>query len=261
MAALHSYFDGSYTGRKWTEGGFVTLAGFAADDSMWAEFDVNWKRILADNRNRPSAAYLHMKEAAHLEGEFSIRNGWNLKKVSFLINDLLMYLGSMDKLRFHEFACTIDLSAQAKIENEGIELEDPITRCNRLCPEAVLQWYFVKYPDKVIHSAYFFFDRDEPFEEPFRKKWSSEIDTKLDRNFVPHDIIWSIIKSVTSAITREQPALQAADLLAWASNRAAGPKDRSFGHVELLLKGIVGNTWSYWGEPELRTGRMNLPKF
>src|SRR5208282_3532606 len=41
LIALESYFDGSNEG-GWLNGSFITLAGFAADDSIWTEFDERW---------------------------------------------------------------------------------------------------------------------------------------------------------------------------------------------------------------------------
>ena len=66
------------------------LAGFGAEDSTWKEVDKEWRRILGDTSMRPRAEYLHMREAASLEGEFNFRKGWNQKKVNSLVMDLLM---------------------------------------------------------------------------------------------------------------------------------------------------------------------------
>lgn len=83
LIGLESYFDGSYSGKSWTEGDFISLAGQATDDSLWKEFDVEWKRILDDDTAHPKALYLHMKEASALSGKvFTWKNGWNRKKLN-----------------------------------------------------------------------------------------------------------------------------------------------------------------------------------
>lgn len=258
LIALKAYFDGSYTGRAWTEGGFLTLAGFAAEESIWTDFDCEWQRILTDDRSRPRASYLHMREAAHLKGEFSIRNGWNLRKVESLIVDLLRYFQTLDKQRFRQFACTVDLSAHERLAAEGLKLEDPISRCNRSCPEIVLAWYATKYPG-IVHSLHYYFDQEEPFEERFREKCDEEKNKKLGVS--ASEMFWSLIRTVANADMRVTPPLQAADLLAWASNRSASKKvgEASFTQVEPFMKNLIPSTWSFWGEPELRQGRMIKP--
>jgi len=257
--SIEAYFDGSYVGKDWRDGGFVTLAGFAATDLIWRDFDKEWSAILNDDtRGRPKAPYLHMRELAALEGPFNFRNGWNLKRTQVLINDLLMYLQKIDKKRFRTFACTIDLEAYRKVKAEGlVKLDDPIDICNDKCPATVLGWMSLKeyYPD-LIHSAHYFFDKDEPFKERFEKRWITE-----KENYLPASgshYFWSIIKSVAITDMRDHPALQAADLLAWASNRKAAKKgaDDSFANLEPFMKLLLPTTWSFWGEDELRIGRM-----
>src|SRR5207249_1571332 len=49
--------------RSLVSGLLITLAGFATEDNIWAEFDQQWRAILGDNSRRPKATYLHMKEA------------------------------------------------------------------------------------------------------------------------------------------------------------------------------------------------------
>ncbi|MGO9642964.1 MAG: hypothetical protein ACLP1Y_16845 [Candidatus Acidiferrales bacterium] len=235
----------------------MTLAGFAAEDSLWADFDINWRRILGDNRKRPKAAYLHMREAVHCKGEFSHHNGWNLSKVQSLLLDLLQYLKTVDKQRFRQFSCTIDLEAQKKLQQEGLDLEDPIDRCNRLCPEMVLNWYMAKHPALIIHSAHYFFDLDEPFEERFKAKWVAEKNRNILLSFEPQHFIWSLVKSVTASLMRDTPPLQAADLLAWSSNRSAsGNPDASFMLLEPLLRSLIPSSWSFWKEEDLRAGKL-----
>ena len=45
----------------------LTLAGHVAKDEDWAEFEQGWDKILASHK--PSAKYMHMKEAMALRGE------------------------------------------------------------------------------------------------------------------------------------------------------------------------------------------------
>jgi hypothetical protein len=43
---LRAYFDGSNSGGDWRTANFITLASFAADDSVLSAFNDDWKRIL-----------------------------------------------------------------------------------------------------------------------------------------------------------------------------------------------------------------------
>lgn len=251
--ALEAYFDGSYTGQGWTSGSLVTLAGFATDDTIWVEMYDRWRAILGDGSKRPKAKYLHMKEAVHLEGEFSHRNGWNIQKVFSLVTDLLMYLQTLDKQRFRQFACTVDLVAHRKLSAEGHQLNDPIVICNDHCPYSVLAWYLTAHPAEIIHSAHYFFDQGEPFEESFRQKWIEEKQRMISPGGL--DMFWSVIKSVGSADMRSKPALQAADLLAWATNRSLSnpANEPALGNrLEYIMKQIIPSSWIFWNEKKLR---------
>jgi hypothetical protein len=256
--ALASYFDGSYIGRSWTDGSFVTLAGFAAEDTIWAHFNDRWQAILDDDSKRPKTKYLHMSEAVHLKREFSHRNGWDVQKVFALVTDLLMYMQTLDKQRLRQFACTVDLKVHRKLLAEGRKLNDPIEICNEYCPYSVLAWYVTKYPG-VIHSAHYFFDKDEPFQEAFREKWSEEKERRISPGGA--DMFWSLIKSVASAAMRSTPALQAADLLAWATNRilSKAPDEPALGkHLEHIMKQIIPSSWILWDEKKfMETGPLD----
>jgi hypothetical protein len=250
--ALESYFDGSNTG-GWEHGSVVTLAGFAADDTIWTEFDEGWKAILGDSSRRPSVDHLHMRRAAHLLFPFDYKHGWNMQRVGFLIADLLMYLQTIDKKRFRQFACTVDLEAYRRVAAEGLVQDSPITVCLNNCPYGVLSWYVVDYPG-LIHSAHFFFDENEPFMQPFEDKWTLE----KNRLVAPggSDMFWSLIKTVTTATMKDKPALQAADLLAWASNRAyTANADRAevpFRYLEHIMKEVIPSMWCVWNEDRFR---------
>ena len=258
LVSLESYFDGSAHG-DWCSGTLVTLAGFAADDSVWAEFDREWWGILhQSNERRPSAPYLHMREATKGKGPFTYKNGWSLKKVGNLVTDLLMFMQNLDKRRFHQFGCTIDLSAYRKLIAEGFSFNNPIDICNEFCPFTVLAWYHGYYPG-LIHSAHYFFDVDEPFMAPFEARWKSEKGNFLDPTALRE--VWGLIKTVATANMRDRPAMQAADLLAWSSNRRMLPKDElAFKHLEPVMKSIIPSTWILFDEQTMRARHLSIKK-
>ena len=246
LIALEAYFDGSNVG-GWDNGKTVTLAGFAADDSVWQDVDKEWRRILDDSSKRPQAEYLHMREAVHLEKEFSPHKGWTIAKVGGLVVELLNYLQHVDKQRFRMFWCTVDLDAHKRLRAEGLNLADPIQICID-CPTLVLDWFWVKWPG-VIHAAHFFFDVDEPFRAPFEDKWKAE----SSLSFNGSDYFWSLLKTVTTAKMQDKPGLQAADLIAWAVNRKfAVQKDAAFSGIEALMWNVIPSSSILWDEQKLR---------
>jgi hypothetical protein len=192
-----------------------------------------------------------MKEASALDGKvFTWRNGWNRKKVESLVMALLEYLQTLDKQRFHQFACSIDLKACRKLRGEGFTIPDPVDICNGHCPESVLVWFVTSYPG-VIGDAHYFFDNSEPFKVPFEERWTKEKQNVLDLS--PRCHYWQLIKSVTTADMKEHPALQAADLLAWASNRVLTAPDGAFAkHLEWIMKEIIPSSWIVFDEARLR---------
>ena len=230
----------------------MTLAGFAADDSIWADFDNEWNRILSQsNDRRPSAPYLHMREATKLKGPFTYKNGWNLRRVGNLVTDLLMYMQHVDKQRFRQFGCTVDLDAYRRLTAEGFAFNDPIDICNEFCPFSVLAWYWCDFPG-LIHTARYFFDIDEPFKAPFVSRWEWESGNVFDITSMRE--AWSVIKAVDSADMRQKPAMQAADLLAWSTNRKlAGDSDTAFKHCEPIMKAIIPSSWLVLDEANLRS--------
>lgn len=257
LIGLESYFDGSYTGKNWREGDYISLAGQATEDGVWKEFDEKWDEILGGEGKRPKAPYLHMREANANEGPFSWRNGWNRKKVEALVVALLEHLQTQDKKRFHQFACSIDLRAHRKLITEGFTLPDPVDICNGHCPESVLVWYVTSYPG-VIADQHYFFDISEPFKQPFEDCWKKEKQNVLDLS--PRCHYWQLVQTVTTADMKKKPALQAADLLAWASNRVLSAPEGAFAkHLEYVMKQIIPSSWVVFNEQRLREELIRKP--
>lgn len=192
-----------------------------------------------------------MREVAHLEKEFSHQNGWNMEKAGFFVVDLLQYLQTLDKNRFRQFALTVDLDAHRKLLTAGVALRNPIEICID-CPYTVLAWWVTEYPG-IIHSAHYVFDQGEPFEEPFTRRWTFEKERLVSPGGA--DAFWQLIKTVTSADMKQQPGLQVADMLAWATNRvlSIGSGEGTFKHLEPIMKKIIPSAWTLWDEQKLRT--------
>jgi hypothetical protein len=244
LIAFESFFDGSGSEKN---APFLTLAGMAADDSMWSEFNKGWNDILQSND--PPAVYMHMHEAMPLKEEFDQRKGWTNKKIYNLCYKLLKIMSEMDKTRFRQFLCTIDMDAYRKLESEGLKMDSPVEICSK-CPETVLSWYVTKYPG-VIQNLHFFFDQGEPFKDVFEKTWIANKANVLGSHGA--DIFWGLLKTVTTADMRDHPALQAADMLAWSVNRDLTSKyDRPFKAWAHIMHQVIPTTGILWDENRLR---------
>jgi hypothetical protein len=57
-------------------------------------------------------------------------------------------------------------------------------------------------------------------------------------------------------VMKKTPPLQAADLLAWSSNRAAStePGQSLFQGIEITMKAVIPSIWKFWGELQMRDG-------
>jgi hypothetical protein len=106
--AINSYFDGSHSGEGWHRARFITLAGFAIDDSLLEDFNHNWNAVLGDDSHRPVTQYLHLRELRKREGAFGTDRGWTDELRGRLIIDLLQYLQTVDKKRCRMFTCSVD---------------------------------------------------------------------------------------------------------------------------------------------------------
>ena len=244
---LASYCDGSADGsaNQW-----LSLAGMISEDSIWGGFDNGWNKIL---HNRvPAAEYCHMREATKLKDEFDWRKGWNAIRVDQMVWDLVIYLNSMDKERFIQGVCSVDLVAHKKLVSEGHALLSPEELCVKHCPMSMLQWALMHYPGPVpVQSLSYFFDIEEPFEGIFKAKWKQETEALIVSGYWFE--VWNKVKSVTSVRAKDRPPMQAADLLAWATTRElTGTGDRPWSNLLRIMKEIVPSFWTVLDEKTLR---------
>src|SRR5260221_4345642 len=244
LIALASYFDSSGDAADQ----FMTLAGVAADDSAWSSIENHWREIL---RNRiPQAEYMHMWEAHARRKGFDTAKGWTETLVVMLIWDLIRdCLQTLDKKRFRLFSCTVDMNAYRKLKALTYKLDHPIDICNRYCSGIVLAWYVLKYPD-VIHSAHYFFDQGERFKGKFENEWRNE---NARARKLKHFTWRSVIKTITTADMKETPALQIADMFAWATNRENTTKDgEKWHHLAHIMRQVIPSSTKVWREEDLR---------
>ena len=193
-----------------------------------------------------------MREATHYKGPFARKNGWDYTKVAYLIENFLTCLRKhIDEERFRQFACTVDVKAWRAYKAAGFPVcDNPIELCNQYCPFNVLGWYFKDHPG-LMKQLHYFFDENEPFREPFEQDWKKAKSDSLSAHGT--DYVWAMITTVMPTDMRDKPALQAADLLAWSTNRSitvAEGRRFKFKRLGTAIKQIVPSSWIFWDEAE-----------
>ena len=99
--------------------------------------------------------------------------------------------------------------------------------CVQWCIRKAFGWYYETWGDR-LEVAYIYFDRDEPFMHDFRQRWLRENKKRV----VFLNTFWGSIVEVEALDSKETPALQAADFIAWAASRGrSSVEDRPYRHL------------------------------
>lgn len=227
VVALQAYYDGSGSPAFGVRGEVITLAGYAAAPSVWAEFESEWWNVLADSGVRPACCCLHMADASALQGEFSSDRGWTEQGVHFLVRDLFnrcfsprgMHKPIADALV--GAACSVDLAAyeQVCLEYPHFAEKRPEALCvDHVTSVAIQQlvgeleqilWEDLLAQDRKIDV---FFDRNERYRHHIQRVWEGRGGRRPTKPL-------KLINSISTKNGRQSAALQAADFLAWHVNR------------------------------------------
>ena len=216
--AIKGYYDGGGV-----HGKHVVLAGYAASPEKWSQFESGWKDMLAGDGTRPAAAYLHMTDANALQDDFSPEHGWDRKGVRRLLMDVANYISRNfpHGEAVHSYAgasCTIPLDDYnravqvipnlARKEPEAICVDQVISVALRVLPEAKSE------TDGILGksgSAELVFDRNEAFYNKIYRVWN--VSYRL------RNLPLKLVSAMAVADAPSVPGLQAADFLAWTSNK------------------------------------------
>jgi len=210
LIAMKCYFDGS-EGTDSKGDNWITLAGFAAIDKSWEGFERTWNKML--HGRYPIAPYVHMSEIISATDPFERVNGWTKDKVVSLVADAVELLRNRDTL--HSFSCRVNLSARERIMHEGHTVSDPPTLCADMCHVLSRQWSLAKR----IESVYLYFDRGERFIKPLKDQWLAKRTPPGQLSIDPSKHAWDLIANIIDGDMEYYPALQAADMIAWATTR------------------------------------------
>jgi hypothetical protein len=243
LIAMKCYFDGS-EGNDSNGDTWITLAGFAAPDKSWGGFENTWGRMLRERY--PMAPYIHMWKLVHGNDPFELRAGWTDGKVTALVSDAVELLKMRESLL--PFSCRVNLSARQRIISEGHTVDEPMRLCADMCVALSMDWKF----RKKIESVYIFFDRGEAFIRPFKRHWLANRTPPSQVSTDPNKRVWDMIANVIEGDTERYPALQAADMIAWATTRDLADKLGELYDLDAYMDSLIPDHHAIIDEALLR---------
>jgi len=243
LIAMKCYFDGSegtdVHGDTW-----MTLAGFAAPDKSWESFETTWAKMLRERY--PIAPYIHMWQIVSGTDPFERPNGWTEAKVISLVSDALELL--KNRISLHSFSCRVNLSARQRIIDEGHSVWEPEKLCAGMCHALFRKWSLTK----KLEAVYMFFDRGEQFIKPLKKQWLANRTPPGQVSIDPTKRVWDMIVNIIDDDMERNPPLQAADMIAWSTNRDLAGKLGELYDLDQYMRELVPDHHAVIDETLLR---------
>jgi hypothetical protein len=202
---LVSYFDGGGKADS-TQYDHLTLAALAGKEKHWRSFNSSWRKVL----RKHGVDYLHTTDAMSLQG---IYKQMNEDSVDDLINDCVAVIQkhtAPERFRdgIRAITTTVVLKDLLRAFEENPSIGTAEEHCAVSCFNAVL--IFGQGTGCATFECYF--DQGENFCGFIRDRISNRASRK-------NDLILDSVH-VDESDMRKVPALQAADLYAWAVNDA-----------------------------------------
>jgi len=245
FCVMKVFYDGSEgtdaTGDRW-----ITLAGIAATDAVWAEFDERWSKML--HARYPKAPYIHMIELLDNHDPFETVVGWGYEEKRQLVQDAIVLLSQMNKEQFRMAWCSINESERLRFEEQGKDVpSDPYLHCTADCLFLTVGAYIHNVKNEAREPIYVFFDRGEKFLGNFKNNWLRGR-TKPGQQIDPENG-WDYYRDVQELDLPFHGGLQAADMVAWANSRVLSEQERPFSWLkEWLVKVVPSSGISYAGD-------------
>ena len=250
---VKAFFDGSHEEGGWKRSRYIALAGYALNDNDLRSFEDGWQQVLDDDRHRPRAPYLHMRELRSEDPmkPFTRAKGWDDAKRERLVADLIDYLASSDKSKNRYFSCGVNNSA---VLRHARPFPSALRICTHYCCSYVMKWYIDNNPG-LFTGIHAFFDESEPFKKDFDKLRKKVTSDRFE--IAANKESWELVKTGTDVYRfQDYHALQAADLMAWATLRQMNPTGFLNG-LAVRIKKERFTSWSIWNETNL--DEINLP--
>lgn len=194
---------------------YLTLAGYAGSPNAWRLFEERWSRVL----KRHGCAYMHMREFNSSQGNFK---GWTKPKKNELKKDLFNECFSeigwgQYKGEFVGASCTINLNDydRACTDKPSLFKKKP----EYICTNFVVNIAMMVLPDNKNMpfgkggTIELYFDKGEPFLHTIDRIWRDKPKNQLKGPL-------QLISKIAKVDKHQVIGLQAADFLAWSSNRS-----------------------------------------
>ena len=236
MAVVRAYFDNSGKPED-PNVDWVALAGYLAPEDSWTEFDKAWPEALGDK------PYLHMGELIHSKGPFK---GMSREDKELLLNRVataLMKLG--DKFKMYGVACAAHKHAHAAAQQKNPKILSIAEACGEIC-----FWHiFERFGTDEDLAVQVFYDRGE---QQFYRKILADWENKKKQT---RDKVLSKLKVKPAPVSdsKDFPAMQAADFLAWYTYQAHHAQDARFSipPMRVVITKFVTLNVAYWeGKPK-----------
>ncbi|HEX4769356.1 MAG TPA: DUF3800 domain-containing protein [Bryobacteraceae bacterium] len=209
---LKGYYDGS--GKSDDKNcRLLTLAGYCGEGSEWDAFRHAWIEILKKH-NAPEEhgdPYMHMVDATSLNKGFSKTHGWTKPKVGQLVLDLFRVLRDFGFDRLRGVCCPVALSDWRRAASQ---FKHPFPdSAESLCVELCIRNTVIINPNdagkpKIVQL---YFDRGEDFMKKIYRTWTNAPESKRQG--------WQRQTESIGTVTRLCPGVQAADVIAWITNK------------------------------------------
>lgn len=194
----HAFFDDS---GKFADTDFVCIAGYIAHDSAWEELCQKWGMLLL----RHNIPFIHMKDLIPLRGPYE-NLGWDIAKRDEVLREFI------DVIREHVvggFGVGVDSKyLRSMCKDAKQQIGDPAMLCfQRILRIVVNKLQSVGYQSSISPV----FDDCEEYSVRCYRMWS-----RLRKN-APE--LSAAVPSITFANDHHFWPLQAADVLAWETNK------------------------------------------
>lgn len=204
--------------------------------------------------------YMHITEALGLtyKTPFARNLGWDRSEVWKLVFRLVKYMSDFKNV-LRMFSCGIDMEAWRKLSLSGIPLPSEIELCNRYVSQVIVATFAASvleaYKDSEVITMHqgdllnFVFDRNESFRRPFEDFINAERD-EAERS--GKSTIWQFVDGIAEDEMKQNPGIQAADILAWGTNRENTAREGKDGtSLAYIMKQVIAATWKEYDESRL----------
>ena len=210
--AFKSYFDGGNQAdtRQYM---ILTLAAFSGSGIQWDHFTEQWNIVLKRHR----ADFLHTTDALAMARPFTQKSGWKEAAVQAFIEDCVSVIERCSTTRRGDIFSflgvrPVTVSVILNDFRKALETIPDLGSAEHLCVIYAAAHCTTWGLFNGYHKCQFFFDQGEPF-------CGHILDRKRNRTAKRAALEIRNITHVEQSDMRNVPALQAADLLAWAVNR------------------------------------------